>query len=104
MFAVIKSNSQSLSKLCIIYEHKDQIVLSNGKQYQIVLDKPFYEVTDKTIKPFKESNEHVLRLNRVLTLRNKLESLELIEWVKGNNITLYRSRKLTDHINKPNEK
>ncbi len=93
---IVKSNAQSLSKTYIIYERKDQIVLNNGKQYQILYNKPFYEVSDNTIEPYREFNGHVLRLNRVLTLKGKNEYLELIEWVKEKNIKLYRRRKISN--------
>lgn len=91
---VLKNNAQSLSKTYIIYEHKDLIVLNDGKQYQIVHDKPFYEVYDTTIQPYIESSGHLLRLNRVITLKSKNKYLELIEWVKESNLKLYKSRKL----------
>ncbi|MEW7278471.1 hypothetical protein ABW636_07735 [Aquimarina sp. 2201CG1-2-11] len=90
---IVEINAQSLSKTHIIYERKDQVVLNDGKQYQIVLNQPFYEVSDNTIAPYKESNGHVLRLNRVLRLKDKDGIyIELIEWVKEEHIKLYLLR------------
>ncbi len=96
LFTIMNGHAQSLSKTSIIYERKNQVVLNNGKQYEILANKPFYEVSDSTIQLYKEANGHVLRLNRVLILKNEQENIELIEWVKEEVIKLYISRKLKD--------
>ena len=92
--SIVEIHAQEVvSKTHIIYERKDQVVLNDGKQYQIVLNQPFYEVSDNTIAPYKESNGHVLRLNRILRLKDKDGVyIELIEWVKEEHIKLYLLR------------
>ncbi|WP_034237770.1 hypothetical protein [Aquimarina atlantica] len=96
LFISLHNYAQSLSKTRIIYEHKDQIVMNNGKQYKILVDKPFYSVSDTTIKKYKQyANHHLLRLNRVLILSNDEEYIQLIEWVKEE-MKLYESRELSD--------
>ena len=89
----ITSYGQSLSKTHVIYESKDQIVLNNGLQYKILVDKPFFEVTDPTVEKNIQVVEHTLRLNRVLILQSDNEYKELIEWTKGN-MKFYESREL----------
>ncbi|WP_282078989.1 hypothetical protein [Aquimarina algiphila] len=91
----VNNYAQSISKTNIIYERKDQIVLNNGKQYQILVDKPFYQVTDTNIQKYKQVVNDLLRLNRVLILRNNDEYVELVEWVKED-IKLYQSKELVD--------
>lgn len=91
----VNNYAQSLSKTNIIYERKDQIVLNNGKQYQILVDKPFYQVSDISIQKYKQVQNDLLRLNRVLILRNNDEYIELIEWVKED-LKLYQSIELVD--------
>ncbi len=72
---------QSVSKTHIIYEYKDQIIMDNGKQFQILTETPFYEVSDTTIDKFIQIGDHVLSLNRILTIKSDNdEYLELIEW------------------------
>ncbi|MCK8520543.1 hypothetical protein M0D21_03125 [Aquimarina sp. D1M17] len=78
----LQNYAQSLSKTSIIYEHKDQVVMNNGRQYQILVTKPFYEVNDTSIQKYLDKGEHVLMLNRVLVLKNDDEYKEVIEWVK----------------------
>ncbi len=91
----INNYAQSLSKNNIIYERKDQIVLNNGKQYQILVEKPFYKVADTSIKKFVQVVNDLLRLNRVLILHNNDEYIELVEWIKGD-IRLYQLRELAN--------
>ncbi len=95
---MITGHTQSLSKTEIIYEYKSKVILNNGEQYSIQLDKPYYDVSDPTIELFMQSDEHLLRLNRVLTLTNEDNHIELIEWVKGTTIKFYISRKISDAI------
>ncbi len=72
---------QSVSKIHIIYEYKDQIIMDNGKQFQILRETLFYEVSDTTIDKFIQIGDHVLSLNRILTIKSDNdEYLELIEW------------------------
>ncbi len=92
LFLSLQSYSQSLSKLKILYERKDKIVMNNGKNYEILVNKPFYSVSDSSIPRHKQVADHVFRLNRVLILRNEDTYIELIEWVKEN-MTIYQSRK-----------
>ncbi|WP_106793726.1 hypothetical protein [Aquimarina sp. Aq78] len=102
LFISLQNYAQSLSKTRIIYEHKDQIVMNNGKRYKILVNKPFYSVSDTTIKKYKQyANHHLLRLNRVLILSNDEEYIELIEWVKED-MKLYESRELSDFNLKEN--
>ncbi|WP_103068511.1 hypothetical protein [Aquimarina sediminis] len=91
LFTVVNNYSQSLSKTNIIYERKDQIVLNDGRQYEILVNKPFYLVSDTSIKKYKQVSDHVFRLNRVLILRGDNKYTELIEWVKED-MKLYESR------------
>ncbi|WP_062055329.1 hypothetical protein [Aquimarina longa] len=91
LLVALNNYAQSLSKTQIIYERKDQIVLNNGKQYKIIDNKPFYLVSDTTIKAHKQFKDHLLRLNRVLILSNDDNYIKLIEWVKED-MKLYESR------------
>ncbi|WP_108867334.1 hypothetical protein [Aquimarina aquimarini] len=101
IFTTLSSYTQSLSKTRIIYERKDQIVMNNGKQYKILVNKPFYLVSDTSIKKHKQFTDHVLRLNRVLIIQSDNEYKQLIEWVKED-MTLYESRELSDIYLKEN--
>ena len=95
LFLSIQGYTQSLSKLKILYERKDRIVMNDGKSYKILVNKPFYSVSDPTIPTYKQVADHVFRLNRVLILKNENTYIELIEWVKEN-MTIYLSRKPID--------
>ena len=89
----IQDYAQSLSKTSIIYERKNQVVMNNGKHYQILVDKPFYEIADNTIKRYIHVGDHTLMLNRVLVIRNDNEYNELIEWIKED-LRFYESREI----------
>lgn len=97
LFLSSHNYAQSLSKTKIIYERKDNIIMNDGKNYEIVVNKPFYSVRDSTIPRHKQVSDHVFRLNRVLILRNEDTYIELIEWVKENMKT-YQSKKLVNFI------
>lgn len=87
----LQNYAQSLSKTSIIYERKDQVVMNNGRQYQVLVTKPFYEINDTSIQKYLDKDEHVLMLNRVLVLKNDDEYKEVIEWVKES-LKFYVSR------------
>ncbi|RZS90643.1 hypothetical protein [Aquimarina brevivitae] len=76
------SYSQILSEDKVLYEHKNQIVLQDGRPYEILTNKPFYDINDPTIPQHKMLTDHVLRLNRVLVLRSEGKYAELIEYIK----------------------
>ncbi|WP_109300677.1 hypothetical protein [Aquimarina sp. AU474] len=97
VFLCISANNyaQSLSKTKVIYERKDQIVLNNGLQYQILAEKPFYEISDSSIKKHLTIADHVLMLNRILVIRRDNEYKELIEWVEKDT-RFYDSRDITE--------
>ncbi len=82
ILSTISNYGQSLSKTSIIYESKGQIVMNNGKQYELIEEKPFYEVNDYTIKKHLQVNDDLLRLNRVLILKNDNKMVTLVEWLK----------------------
>ncbi|GAA4278911.1 hypothetical protein [Aquimarina mytili] len=86
---------QSLSKTSIIYEAKQQVVMNNGKSYQILIEKPFYEIADTTIQRHKQIGDDLLRLNRILILKNNNEHIKLIEWSKER-IRFYQSKEIID--------
>ncbi len=88
--------AQSLSKTSIIFEAKQQVVLNNGKPYQILIEKPFYEISDTTIQRHKQVGDNLLRLNRVLILKNENEHIKLIEWLKEG-IRFYQSKEIIDY-------
>lgn len=56
--------------------------MNDGKKYVTINEVPFYEVTDQSIEQYKQIDDHIFRLNRVLILRGKNDYRELIEWVK----------------------
>lgn len=95
LFITFANYAQSLSKTQILYERKDQIVMNDGRQYQVLVNKPFYAVSDAKIERYKQVADHVFRLNRVLILRNDDTYIELIEWVKEN-MKLYQTRQPVD--------
>ncbi|GAA4274225.1 hypothetical protein GCM10022258_35210 [Aquimarina gracilis] len=84
---------QSLSKTHIIYESKDQIIMNNGKQYQILAETHFDKNSDSSISQQKEMLGHVLSLNRILVLKNDEESIKLVEW-SNDNIKFYEYPKV----------
>jgi len=89
------SFGQTLSKTSILYENKNQIVLNNGKNYEKLIETPFYEVKDKSIKNYIEIEDHLFRLNRVFVLKTNNENIQLIEWVKEK-MSFYKYHVLTD--------
>ncbi len=97
----IAQYGQSLSKTSIIYEFEDQVIMNNGKHYQTLVEKPFFEISDTTIQRYIQLEDHVLRLNRVLVLKNESEYTELIEWVKDD-FRFYKSRAIIDYDSKKN--
>ncbi|GGX26930.1 hypothetical protein [Aquimarina muelleri] len=92
LFFSLQNYAQTLSKTRILYERKNKIVMNDGKHYEIIVNKPFYSVSDSTIQKHKQITDHVFRLNRVLILKNENTYIELIEWVKEN-MKIYQSRK-----------
>ncbi len=84
LFAAINNYAQALSKTHIIFESKDQIIMNNGKQYQKLVEKPYYEISDETIQKHKQVVHHVLKLNRILILRSDNEYTQVVEWLKEN--------------------
>lgn len=72
--------AQSLSKTHIIYESKDQIIMNNGKQYQILAKTDFYEVSDSSAKQHIEVLDYTLSLSRILVLKSNDEFIKLVEW------------------------
>ncbi|MEW7291846.1 hypothetical protein [Aquimarina sp. 2304DJ70-9] len=100
LFSIVQYG-QSLSKTSILYESKDLVVMNNGKSYQILDEKPFFEISDTTIEKYIQIEDHLLRLNRIMMLRNENEYSELIEWLKDD-FKFYKSRVIIDYDNKGN--
>ncbi len=71
---------QSLSKTHIIYESKNQIIMNDGKQYELVTQTRFEENVDKYVPQQRNILGHVLRLNRILEIKNDTKSMKLAEW------------------------
>ncbi|TPN89093.1 hypothetical protein [Aquimarina algicola] len=86
LLGYVSLNAQSASRTHVIYESKDQIVINNGESYQIVDQKPFFEVHDATIRQYKNFKNYTLRLNRVVIVKNQKNDLQkqLVEWQQDN--------------------
>ena len=62
---------QSLSKTQILYESKGQIVMNNGKQYEILSEKAFYEVSDASIEPHKQVADDLITIKSCIDFKNE---------------------------------
>ncbi|MBG6129890.1 hypothetical protein IWQ47_000808 [Aquimarina sp. EL_43] len=83
--------AQCLSKVQLIFEDTSLIVMNNGEQYQISTIKPFYRVNDPSIPKYISAKNQVLRINRVLLLKNNQRFKRLVEWTeKGYKYYEYR--------------
>ncbi|MDY8136261.1 hypothetical protein [Aquimarina sp. 2201CG5-10] len=98
----IKQYGQCLSKVQIIYEYKDIIVLNNGKQYQVTGQIPFYEIKDTSILRFRKVDGNIMSLNRILKIQNDKdkEYRELIEWTKDK-VTFYQFKQSKSSVKSP---
>lgn len=96
IFFSLYSFGQVLTKESIIYEYKDQLVISDSTHYKTLVRRTFYEVTDSTIPQHKEYQDHVLRINRELMVRSDEKYAQLIEWVKEK-IKYYEFRYLDNY-------
>ncbi len=86
LLLTVSGYSQVLSKINIIYEYRDTLVMNDGTKYKIIEKTPLYAVTDTTIQLKYTVNDKTLILNRVLLVEEKEKEknqMELIEWVKG---------------------
>lgn len=85
LLCTISGYGQTLSKIKILYESKDVVVLNSGQKYQIIKETPLYAITDVTIPIKYELDGKTLVLNRVLLVksRKEKENKKLIEWIKG---------------------
>ncbi len=96
LFITINTFGQSLSKTHIIYESTDQIVMSNGKQYQVLSETDFHKVSNQSIKKQKKVLGHVLSLHRVLVIKSNAELIKLVEWSKDH-LKFYEYHEVLDH-------
>ncbi len=95
LFTSLTIFGQSLSKTHIIYESKDQIIMNNGKQYQILAETNFYDTADSSIKQHIKVLGHVLFLNRVLILKSDEEFIKIVEWSEDD-VTFYEYPEVLD--------
>jgi len=92
---------QCLSKIQMIYESADLVVMNNGKEYKIVLQRPYEKVDDPTITTYNKIGDNKLKFNRLLMIRGNNKLIELLEWKKGN-YTYYESREILSINSKKN--
>ncbi|MFC5045360.1 hypothetical protein ACFSTE_17625 [Aquimarina hainanensis] len=103
LFSTLSHYGQTLSETHIIYGYKNIIIMDNGQKFTIVNETPFYEVHDNSIPQLYELQDHVLRLNRVIVMRDDEGTYKkLIEWVK-HQMTFYELRKIDSSLYKENK-
>lgn len=82
---------QDLIDVTVIYSSKDIIIFDNGDKFKVQTTTPFYAVTDSSIDQFIQKDDDFLRLNRVLSIKNNNERIELMEYIKEK-MVIYRYR------------
>ncbi|MBP2831989.1 hypothetical protein J8281_07280 [Aquimarina sp. U1-2] len=77
--------AQSLSKTHIIYESDDQVIMNNGKQYEILAATDVDKTLDTpTNQQHITVSNYTLSLNRILILKNNDELIKVVEWSNEN--------------------
>ncbi|WP_159025662.1 hypothetical protein [Aquimarina sp. Aq78] len=97
LFFSFSNYAQCLSKVQLIFEDTDLIVMNNGEQYKISTIKPFYRVNDPSIPKYISAKNQVLRINRVLLLKNNEDYRRLVEWTERG-YKYYEYRDVTNNI------
>ncbi|WP_298539669.1 hypothetical protein [uncultured Aquimarina sp.] len=89
----ITNYGQCLSKIQVIYESAGLVVMNNGKEYQIVIQKPHNKVNDPSITKYNKIGDITLTFNRLILIKGNSELTELIEWKKDSH-TYYETREI----------